>query len=75
MGLCDSTQAEALALVMGLHESKAMGVLGCLVEGDTNVVVNWGSGKSLKSWVPVHLIHEIRDLVKSCILSYLCAAD
>lgn len=39
---CDSTKVEVFGLLMGLHELKSMSVRGCLVEGDSVVVISWG---------------------------------
>lgn len=36
----DSTKAELLSLLNGLREIKKMGKSGCLVEGDSEVVVS-----------------------------------
>lgn len=57
-------QSDGAWLVMGLRKIKEMDVRGCLVEGDSKVVVHWGLGKALGSWHLLHFIHEIRFLVK-----------
>lgn len=50
LGCCDSTKTEVLSLFMGLWESHSMVVRGCLVEGDSTVVISWGLGNNVGSW-------------------------
>lgn len=62
----DSTKAQAIELLMGLHELKKLGGSNnALVEGDSKVVVSWGSGFSEGVWRLAFMVHEIRDLISS----------
>lgn len=64
VGIGYSTNAELMALLFGLRELKAMGRSGCLVEGDSKVVVSWALGHRVGSWHPLHLIQEVRSLIQ-----------
>lgn len=64
LGVYDSIKVEVVALVMGLREIEDMEVRGCLVEGDSKVVVQWGLKRSLGSWHLAHPILEIGCLMK-----------
>lgn len=50
LGICDSTMAETKSLFKGLKELKKMGISGCIIEGDSEVVISWDQGKDCNSW-------------------------
>lgn len=39
---CDSTMEKTQSLLKGLKELKNMGMMGCFIEGDSEVVIIWG---------------------------------
>lgn len=49
--VCDSIKVENLGLLFGLCELKALGIMGCCVEGDCNMAIGWGLGKSIGPWL------------------------
>lgn len=50
LSVCNSMKAEVFGLLIGLHELKSMGIIGCIVEGDSAVVTGWRLGKGIGSW-------------------------
>lgn len=65
LGNCDSIKAEALALLLGLRELRRLGLAQCIVEGDSQTVISWGSGRGDISWHLAPIFYEIRELVLS----------
>lgn len=61
LGVCDSTEAEAMGLLLGLCEQRIMEARGCVVEADSAVVIDWGSAKGNNSWQLAHVINKIRS--------------
>lgn len=47
LGVCDAIKAEAVNLLMGLREMRKLDLKNCLVEGDSKVVIGWGSKSSM----------------------------
>lgn len=47
LGVYNSIKAESLGLIFGLCELKAMGIMGCCVEGDSNVAIGRGMWKRI----------------------------
>lgn len=66
LGVCDSTSAE----VMGLRTLKRLGILGCMVEGDSEVVIRWGLGWGPGSWRHSSSLHEIWELAAAMSTSF-----
>lgn len=64
LGDVNSTKAELLSLLYGLRELKALGKHGCLVEGDSKVMVGWDLGLSEGSWALLHYIYEVREIIR-----------
>lgn len=50
LNVCNSIRAETIGLLFGLRELRKMGILGCIIEGDSEVVIGWGQGKECKAW-------------------------
>lgn len=70
IGIADSTKAEVMGLLLGLRAARDMHLKGFLVEGDSLVVVGWGLGLLSGSWKFAQLVHEIRELMVFCKLSW-----
>lgn len=64
LGEGDSTKAEALRLLYGLHEIKALVKFGCLVEGDSKVVISWALGLGEGSWIMRRYILKVRVIMR-----------
>lgn len=56
---------EALNLVMELRELNRLSIHGCVVEGDSKVVISWGMGLGIGSWPLQSILYETRELVIS----------
>lgn len=44
LGFCNSIKAKSMGLLMCLRELRNIGLIGCLVKGDSSSIVNWGMG-------------------------------
>lgn len=62
---CDSISAE----IMGLRELKQLVVSGCIVEGDSEVIIRWGLGHNPGSWRHSSSLYEIKELVAAMSIS------
>lgn len=65
LGNCDSIKAKAMALLLGLRELRRLGMVQCIVEGDSQTVISWGSGRGDISWRLAPIFYEIQKLVLS----------
>lgn len=59
LGEGDSTKVELLSLLYSLREVEKVGQQGCLVEGDSKVVISWALGLCEGVWKWKHFIQEI----------------
>lgn len=57
-GICDSTKAEVMGLLIDLREIKRIEIGSGIVEGASKVVGGWGLGISQGSWQYWNLINE-----------------
>lgn len=64
MGDADSIKFKLLSLLYDLRELKALGKHGCLVEGNSKVVVGWALGLGEGSWSLLHNIHEVQEIIR-----------
>lgn len=71
LGHCNSTKAEAQSMLIGLKEFKKMKVFGCIIEGDSEVVIGWGQGKECLSWRMWRTVYEIMDIAAEWIVLFL----
>lgn len=65
--MMDATQVETMGLLEGLKLAREKGAMGCLIEGDSSMVISLGKGESYGSWRLNHLISEIRCIKRDIV--------
>lgn len=71
LGVCDSILAEAMGLLTGPRELKQLVVIGCMVEGDSEVVISSGLGHGRGSWHQFSTLYKIGELVDALSVSLM----
>jgi len=54
-----------MVLLEGLNLAKSKGANGCILEGDSLMVISWGKGLKCGSWRLHHFLAEIKSLTKA----------
>lgn len=71
LDICNSIRAETMSLLFGLREWRKMGILDCIIEEDSEVVVGWGQGKECKAWRVWDSVYDIKELQSELRCSYV----
>lgn len=56
---------------MGLCELKLLKVFGCLVVGDSDVIIRWGGDQGPGSWHHSSSLYEIKELIATLSISLI----
>lgn len=64
IAIIDAMEAEMCGFLATFHILKEENWLECFVEGNSQSVISWGSGRSKGSWRLSHLICEAKCIVR-----------